>query len=123
MLKDTIKVVLATSISITTISVLLILGVVNGKEDKKPKVNYVKVRDYSRLTLEACHTDEECEIATAIKFYQDYGWTDEVESKSMLILEPQPCEVGDKECEENNRKMAGKPASYPALCEPYIFSK
>ena len=34
---------------------------------------------------------------------------------------PSECETGDKECEKANKLNAGKPAHYPAICEPYIF--
>ena len=39
---------------------------------------------------------------------------------SVPVIEPIDCEPGDKECEKAN-KHAGKPAHYPAICEPYIF--
>lgn len=84
------------------------------------EVKYVKVRDYSRLTTATCRTDEECKIATARQFYIDNGWVDEMES--IPLLEPVECEDGDKQCEEDNRRNAGKPARYPALCEPFIFA-
>lgn len=83
------------------------------------EVKYVKVRDYSRLTTATCRTDEECKIATARQFYIDNGWVDEMES--IPLLEPVKCEDGDKQCEEDNR-LNGKPARYPALCEPFIFA-
>lgn len=89
---------------------------------------------YNALTLETCTTDWECETAQLI--------ADNLEGKlirtddpiffpdSVPIIEPidyeqgespSDCETGDKECEKANKQNAGKPAHYPAICEPYIF--
>ena len=80
---------------------------------------------YKALTLDECVTDWECETAQLI--------ADNLEGKlihtddpiffpdSIPIIEPIDCETGDKECERANKLNAGKPAHYPAICEPYIF--
>ena len=80
---------------------------------------------YKALTLDECVTDWECETAQLI--------ADNLEGKlihtgdpiffpdSVPVIEPVDCETGDKECEKANKQNAGKPAHYPAICEPYIF--
>ena len=81
---------------------------------------------YKALTLETCTTDWECETAQLI--------ADNLEGKlirtddpiffsdSIPVVEPIDCEPKDKECEKANKQNAGKPAHYPAICEPYISS-
>ena len=90
--------------------------------------------DYSRLTQATCRTDEECDIAEAVAYYNDFKadtpryqtwrdfeyWTN---LQSMPIIEPVDCEAGDKECEQSNKDNAGKTAHYPAIYEPYIFKE
>lgn len=80
---------------------------------------------YKALTLSECTTDWECETAQLIAdnlagklihtddpiFFPD----------SIPVVEPIDCETGDKECEKADKQNAGKPAHYPAICEPYIF--
>ena len=90
--------------------------------------------DYSRLTQATCRTDEECDIAEAVAYYNDFkadtpryqAWRDYeywTNLQSIPVIEPVDCEAGDKECEQSNKDNAGKPAHYPAICEPYIFTK
>ena len=79
---------------------------------------------YKALTLETCATDWECETAQLI--------ADNLEGKlirtddpiffpdAIPVIEPIDCETGDKECQRANKLNAGKPAHYPAVCEPYI---
>jgi len=89
---------------------------------QEPKDAYLDVEtvtikyDYSRLTQATCKTEQECSIADAIAFYDEHKFPE-----TISILEPVDCEVGDKECERANKLNAGKPAHYPAICEPYIF--
>ena len=90
--------------------------------------------DYSRLTQATCRTEEECDIAEAVAYYNDFkadtpryqAWRDYeywTNLQSIPIIEPVDCEAGDKECEQSNKDNAGKPSHYPAICEPYIFTK
>ena len=90
--------------------------------------------DYSRLTPTACRTDEECAIAEAIAYYNDFkadtpryqAWRDYeywTNLQSIPVIETVDCEAGDKECEQSNKDNAGKPSHYPAICEPYIFKE
>ena len=90
--------------------------------------------DYSRLTQATCQTDEECDIAEAVAYYNDFKadtlryrtwrdfeyWTN---LQSIPVIEPVDCETGGKECEQSNKDNAGKTAHYPAIYEPYIFTK
>ena len=72
------------------------------------------------LTVDTCRTDTECHIADALQFYDDYQYP-----TSIPVIEPVDC--SDKQgkaktnCEQSNKDNAGKPAMYPAICEPYIF--
>ena len=79
---------------------------------------------YKDLALDGCVTDYECNIvhlpdahangrfeSTDPTFFPD----------SVPVIEPVDCGAGDKECEKANKLNAGKPASYPAICEPYIL--
>ena len=90
--------------------------------------------DYSRLTQATCRTDEECDIAEAVAYYNDFKadtpryqtWRDYeywTNLQSIPIIEPVDCEAGDKECEQSNKDNAGKTAHYPAIYEPYIFKE
>lgn len=66
-----------------------------------------------------CKTQQECSTAEAIAFYEEYKLPE-----TIPILEPVDCsDLKGKEraaCEKSNRDNAGKPATYPAICEPYI---
>lgn len=94
---------------------------------QKPKDAYLDVEtvtieyDYSRLTQATCKTEQECSIAEAIAFYDEYKLPE-----TIPILEPVDCsDLKGKEravCEKSNIDNAGKPATYPAICEPYIFN-
>lgn len=80
----------------------------------------VAVVDTKKLTASTCQTESECYIATAIEFYENYKFP-----QAIPILEPIDCS-GQKgkekiECERSNELNAGKPAMYPAVCEPYIW--
>ena len=90
--------------------------------------------DYSRLTQATCRTDEECDIAEAVAYYNDFkadtpryqAWRDYeywTNLQSIPVIETVDCEAGDKECEQSNKDNAGKPAHYPTICEPYIFKE
>lgn len=93
---------------------------------QEPKDVYLDVEtvtikyDYSRLTQATCKTQQECNIAEAIAFYDEYKFPE-----TIPILEPVDC--GDMKgeertaCEKSNKENAGKPATYPAICEPYIY--
>lgn len=80
---------------------------------------------YKALTLDECVTDWECETAQLIADNRDGKLvrTDDpiFFPNAIPVIEPVDCEVGDKECERANKLNAGKPAHYPAICEPYIF--
>jgi len=75
--------------------------------------------DYSRLTQATCKTEQECSIAEAIAFYDEYKFPE-----TIPILEPVDCSdlKGNERaaCEKSNIDNAGKPATYPTVCEPYI---
>ena len=106
-----------------TVATVFLLGLAVGHATTPtpaptPVVESVAVGmiDSKNLTAETCQTDTECHIAEALVFYDDYQ-----PSTSIPIIEPVDCEVGDKECEQSNKRNAGKPAMYPTICEPYIF--
>ena len=89
-------------------------------EDVYLAVETVTIKyDYSRLTQATCKTQQECSIAEAIASYDEYKFPE-----TIPILEPADCsDSKDKEraaCEQSNKETAGKPATYPAICEPYI---
>ena len=79
---------------------------------------------YKALTLSECVTDYECNIAQLLddqangRFVNTY---DPAFADSIPAIEPIDCETGDTECKKANERNAGKPAHYPAICEPYIF--
>ena len=81
---------------------------------------------YKALTLDECVTDWECETAQLIADNRDGKLvrTDDpiFFPDAIPVIEPVDCEIGDKECERANKLNAGKPAHYPAICEPYIFN-
>lgn len=93
---------------------------------QEPKDVYLDVEtvtikyDYSRLTQATCKTEQECSIAEAIVFYDEYNFPE-----TIPILEPADCsDLKGKErtaCEKSNKENAGKPATYPSICEPYIY--
>ena len=80
---------------------------------------------YKALTLDECVTDYECNIAQLLDDQANgrFVSTDDpiFFPDSVPVIEPVDCETGDKECEKANKQNAGKPAHYPAICEPYIF--
>ena len=82
---------------------------------------------YKALTLDECVTDWECATAQLIADNRDGKLvrTDDpiFFPDSIPVIEPVDCEAGDTKCEKANKQNAGKPAHYPAICEPYIFSK
>ena len=94
---------------------------------QEPKDVYLDVEtvtikyDYSRLTQATCKTQQECNIAEAIAFHDEYKLPEAI---PIPILEPVDCsDLQGKEkaaCEKSNKENAGKPATYPAICEPYI---
>ena len=89
-------------------------------EDVYLTVETVTIKyDYSRLSQATCKTQQECSIAEAIAFYDEYK-----SPETIPILEPADCsDLKDKEraaCEQSNKENAGKPATYPSICEPYI---
>ena len=90
---------------------------------------------YKNLTLDECVTDWECETAQLLADNRDgklvrtddpIFFPDTIPVIEPIDYEqgesPSECETGDKECEKANKLNAGKPAHYPAICEPYIFS-
>lgn len=90
------------------------------------EVEIVYHNPYKALTLDECVTDWECETAQLIADNRDGKLvrTDDpiFFPDAIPVIEPVDCETGDKECERANKLNAGKPAHYPAICEPYIFS-
>ena len=116
---------------VLTFAVAFMLGqYATAKDTKKhyivdaSEVEIVYHNPYKNLTLDECTTDYECNIAQLLDdqangrivstddpiFFPD----------NIPVLEPIDCEPEDKECLEQNED-AGKPAHYPAICEPYIF--
>ena len=113
-------------------SVGFILGQHTASKDEKKhyivdasEVEVVYHNPYKALTLGECVTDWECETAQLIADNRDGKLirTDDpiFFPDSIPVIEPVDCETGDKECEKANKLNAGKPAHYPAICEPYIF--
>ena len=94
---------------------------------QEPKDVYLDVEtvtikyDYTRLTQAACKTQQECDIAEAISFYDEHKFPIPI---TIPILEPADCsDMKGKEraaCEESNKENAGEPATYPTICDPYI---
>ena len=80
---------------------------------------------YKALTLDECVTDYECNIAQLLDDQANARFVSTDDPiffpDSVPVIEPIDCETGDKECEKANKQNAGKPAHYPAICEPYIF--
>ena len=84
---------------------------------QEPKDVYLDVEtvtikyDYSRLTQATCKTRQECDIAEAISFYDEYNFPE-----TIPILEPADCsDMKGKEraaCEESNKENAGEPATF-----------
>ena len=89
------------------------------------KVEVMYHDPYKALTLSECTTDYECNIAQLLDDQANgrFVSTDDpiFFPDSIPVVEPIDCETGDKECEKANKQNAGKPAHYPAICEPYIF--
>ena len=100
----------------TVAAVTFWLGLAVGHATTPVESAAVDMINSKNLTAATCRTDTECHIAEALVFYDDYQ-----PSTSIPIIEPVDCEVGDKECEQSNKRNAGKPAMYPTICEPYIF--
>ena len=100
----------------TVAAVTFCLGLAVGHATTPVESAAVDMINSKNLTAATCRTDTECHIAEALVFYDDYQ-----PSTSIPIIEPVDCEVGDKECEQSNKRNAGKPAMYPTICEPYIF--
>ena len=90
------------------------------------EVEVIYNNPYKALTLDECVTDWECETAQLIADNRDGKLirTDDpiFFPDAIQFIEPIECETGDKECQRANKLNAGKPASYPAVCEPYIFA-
>ena len=109
----------------------LIVGQRTTKDVKKhyivdaSEIEVVSHNPYKALTLDECVTDWECETAQLIADNRDGKLvrTDDpiFFPDAIPIIEPIDCETGDKECKKANKQNAGKPAHYPAICEPYIF--
>ena len=78
------------------------------------EVEVIYNNPYKALTLDECVTDWECETAQLIVDNHDGKLvrTDDPRffSDSVPVLEPIDCEVGDTECEEANKRSAGKSA-------------
>lgn len=89
------------------------------------EIEVVYHNPYKALTLDECVTDWECETAQLLADNRDGKLirTDDpiFFPDAIPVIEPVDCETGDKECEKANKLNAGKPAHYPAICEPYIF--
>lgn len=82
------------------------------------EVEVVYHNPYKALTLDECVTDWECETAQLIADNQDGKLirTDDpiFFPNAIPVIEP-------VDYEKANKLNAGKPAHYPAICEPYIF--
>ena len=78
------------------------------------EVEVIYNNPYKALTLDECVTDWECETAQLIVDNRDGKLvrTDDPRffPDSVPVLEPVDCEVGDTECEEANKRSAGKSA-------------
>ena len=124
-----------------TIPIILVLmftaGLIVGRQTASREVKKHYIVDaseveviynnpYKALTLDECVTDWECETAQLIADNRDGKLirTDDpiFFPDAIQFIEPIECETGDKECQRANKLNAGKPASYPAVCEPYIFA-
>lgn len=112
------------------------VGLVVGQQiaDRETKKHYIVDASevevvfhnpHKALTLDECVTDWECETAQLIADNQDGKLirTDDpiFFPNSVPVIEPISCEPNDTECKKVNKLNAGKPAHYPAICEPYIF--
>lgn len=83
------------------------------------EVEVVYHNPYKALTLDGCVTDYECNIAQLL---DDQATGRLVSADDAIpVIEPIDCDADDKECLKQNAN-AGKPAHYPAICEPYIFN-
>ena len=89
------------------------------------EIEVVYHNPYRALTLDECVTDYECNIAQLLDDQANgrFVSTDDpiFFPDSIPVIEPVDCETGDTECERANKQNTGKPAHYPAVCEPYIF--
>ena len=121
------------------------VGLIVGQQTTtKSEVEVVYHNPYKALTLDECVTDWECETAQLIADNRDgklvrtddpIFFPDSIPVIEPLDYEqgespsdyeqgesPSDCEANDTECEKTNKQNAGKPAHYPAFCEPYIFT-
>ena len=109
-----------------TIPIILMLMFAGGLIVDAGEEEVIYHNPYDALTLDECVTDWECETAQLIVDNRDGKLlrTDDPRffPDSVPVIEPIDCEVGDAECEKDNKRSAGKPAHYPAICEPYIFT-
>lgn len=117
---DNADVILASVVSFI-VGLLTAVAIIQEPKDVYLDVETVTIKhDYSRLTRATCKTYQECNIAEAIAFYDDQKLPEIIP-----ILEPVDCsDLKGTElmtCEKSNRDNAGKPATYPAICEPYIY--
>lgn len=90
------------------------------------EVEVVYRNPYKALTLDECVTDYECNIAQLLDDQANGRFVSKDDPiffpDSLPVIEPVDCGAGDKECERANKQNAGKPSSYPTICEPYIFN-
>lgn len=99
----------------------LIVGQQTANKDVKTRyivdaseVEVIYNNPYKSLTLDECVTDWECETAQLIADARD-GKLAHIDDHSFYIdsvpvIEPIDCEPNDTECEEANKRSAGKPA-------------
>lgn len=78
------------------------------------EVEVIYNNPYKALTPDECVTDWECETAQLIADNRD-GKLAHIDDPSFFpdsvpVIEPVDCEPNDKECEEANKRSAGKPA-------------
>ena len=117
---------------VLTFAVGLIVGQQTATKDVKKhyivdasEVEVVYSDPYKALTLGECVTDYECNIAQLLDDQANGRFVSPDDPiffpDAIPVIEPIDCETGDKECEKANKLNAGKPAHYPAICEPYIF--
>ena len=116
---------------VLTFAVAFMLGqYATAKDTKKhyivdaSKVEVVYSDPYKNLTLDECVTDWECETAQLIADSRDGKLvrTDDpiFFPDTIPVIEPTGDEQGESYSGKQNVNV-GKPAHYPAICEPYIF--
>ena len=89
-------------------------GLIVGQQTTSREVEVIYHNRYKALTLDECATDYECNIAQLLDD-QANGRLVSTDDPSFFpgsvpVIEPIDCGTNDKECEEANKRSAGKPA-------------